>query len=193
MNYLAHSFLSFQYEEIMIGNFIADAIRGKEIDKYNDEVKKGIALHRFIDKFTDHHLLVKHSKSLLSEKYGKYDAVIMDILYDHFLAKNWNTYSSKSLSKHSSLVYESLESYKEILPLKMMQMLPIMKKQNWLVAYGDLEGITESLKGMALRASFDSHMDEAIEDLKKNEEELNKDFQLFFPEIIQECLIFLGK
>ena len=133
MNYLAHSFLSFSYGDILLGNFIADALRGKEVERYNVAVNKGILLHRLIDTFTDHHDIVRQSKERLKPKYGKYDAVIMDILYDYFLAINWNLYASISLPNHAEKVYQTLLQNEAILPSKIQQSLPYMMRQNWLV------------------------------------------------------------
>ena len=191
MNYLAHSFLSFSYGDILLGNFIADALRGKEVERYNVAVNKGILLHRLIDTFTDHHDIVRQSKERLKPKYGKYDAVIMDILYDYFLAINWNLYASISLPKHAEKVYQTLLQNQAILPSKIQQSLPYMMRQNWLVNYGTIDGITQSLQGIARRASFVSHMEEAVEDLQLNHQNLNADFKIFFPELMAVCQAFL--
>ena len=92
MNFLAHLYLSPEDDHITLGNFIADAVKGKEFYKYNDKIKEGILLHRAIDKYTDQHPVFKRSTQKLNGKYKKYSAVITDIYYDHFLAKNWNNY-----------------------------------------------------------------------------------------------------
>lgn len=191
MNYLAHSFLSFSYDEILIGNFIADSLRGKEVESFHSSIKMGIQLHRLIDNFTDHHEIVKQSKERLEPKYGKYDSVIMDILYDHFLAINWNKYTDMTLTHHSEKVYQSLQNNYNILPPKIKEFLPHMIRENWLVQYGNEDGIAQSLRGMARRASFVSHMEEAVVDLKNKYSEFDSDFQLFFPELISVCKNFL--
>ena len=151
----------------------------------------GIQLHRLIDDFTDHHEIVKQSKERLEPKYGKYDSVIMDILYDHFLAINWNKYTNASLAHHSEKVYQSLQNNYNILPPKIKEFLPHMIRENWLVQYGNEDGIAQSLRGMARRASFVSHMEEAVVDLKNKYSEFDSDFQLFFPELISVCKNFL--
>lgn len=88
MNFLAHIYLSGNNDLIKIGNFMADGIRGNDYNQFPNEIKKGILLHRQIDTFTDSHAIYRKSKHRLHEKYGHYSGVIMDILYDHFLAKN---------------------------------------------------------------------------------------------------------
>ncbi|MGB5463037.1 MAG: DUF479 domain-containing protein, partial [Aureibaculum sp.] len=100
MNYLAHIYLSGDDDYIKIGNFIADRVKGKEYLNYQTEIQYGILLHRQIDTFTDQHSIVKKSKLRLHERYSHYDGVIIDILYDHFLAKNWKIYSEIPLNKY---------------------------------------------------------------------------------------------
>ena len=92
MNFLAHIYLSGDDPELKIGNFIADAVKGKKYTTYPQKIQEGIILHRKIDSFTDAHPIVKKSASRLFSKYGHYNSVIVDILYDHFLAKNWKAH-----------------------------------------------------------------------------------------------------
>ena len=169
----------------MIGNFIADSIKGKNYAGYNDEIIYGIQLHRQIDEFTDNHETVKKSKRRLSPKYGKYSSVIVDIYYDHFLALGWKNYSDKDLKDFAEEVYKILNTHQDILPQKIIEFLPYMVKQDWLYNYQTLEGIDKSLKGMARRAKFDSHMELASTDLKRDHFLYEQEFELFFPELIE--------
>ena len=88
MNFLAHAVLSFENPELMVGNFIADFVKGNDYLQYQDPVKRGILLHRDIDQFTDQHPTVRLSKSRLYDAFGHYAGVIVDMYYDHFLAAN---------------------------------------------------------------------------------------------------------
>ena len=90
MNYLAHSYLSFQQPDLIIGNFIADSIQGNRFEGLTDGIIKGISLHRKIDVFTDSHPIFLTSKHRFSKDFDKYSGVLMDIIYDHYLAKNFN-------------------------------------------------------------------------------------------------------
>ena len=141
MNFLAHIYLSNDNDFIKIGNFMADGIRGNDYNNFPDDVKKGILLHRQIDTFTDSHLVYRKSKHRLHEKYGHYSGVIMDILYDHFLAKNWKNYSDEKLEDFAANFYKSLFDNENILTERTKNMLPYMYERNWLVSYGSIEGI----------------------------------------------------
>ena len=123
MNFLAHIYLSGNNKLVTIGNFIADGIKGKDYKNYPKEVQIGILLHRQIDSYTDSHETVRKSTKRLHEKYGHYSGVIVDILYDHFLAKNWTKYSDIPLSDYVEDFYVSLEEHFHLLPLRIKKMI----------------------------------------------------------------------
>jgi acyl carrier protein phosphodiesterase len=185
MNFLAHIYLSDENEHIKIGNFIADSIKGNNYSHLPYQVQKGIRLHREIDSFTDANKIVKVSKRRLHERYGHYDGVIIDILYDHYLAKNWVNYSNIPLKEYSENFYEILRSNYDFLPDKIKHLMPYMIEDNWLLNYGNFQGIERVLHGMNRRTKNKSQMHLAIEDLKLYYVDLGNDFQLFFKELIQ--------
>ena len=184
MNFLAHIYLSGDNTRVTIGNFMADGIKGKDYKEYSPELKTGTLLHRHIDTYTDAHKTVRLSTKRLHEKYGHYSGVIVDILYDHFLAKNWQQYSDTPLNIYAENVYSLLQSVIETLPPKIQQTLPYMIEYNWLVAYASTEGIERVLQGMNRRTKGISKMDLAIEDLNNYYNELELDFTTFFKDLI---------
>ena len=158
MNFLAHLYLSKSNENILIGNFISDAVKGRNYNNYPPEIKAGILLHREIDTFTDNHPIVKKSMRRLDQQYRHYKGVIIDILYDHFLAKNWSHYSETTLEVYASNVYAFLEKNVDTFPEELQQLLPNMVQYNWLVNYATLEGIERVLIGMNKRTKGISKM-----------------------------------
>lgn len=184
MNFLAHIYLSRNDELITIGNFIADGIRGKKYLEYPPKIQTGILLHRAIDSFTDAHPTVRKSTKKLHEKYSHYSGVIVDILYDHFLAKNWKNYADVPLDKYVDSFYDSLENNFEILPLRIQKMIPYMMADNWLLSYASIEGITKVLEGMNRRTQNKSGMDKAINELHLFYNEFENEFTSFFDELI---------
>lgn len=183
MNFLAHIYLSGENDLVKIGNFMADGIRGNDYLKFPDEVIKGILLHRQIDTFTDLHPIYRKSKHRLHEKYGHYSGVIMDILYDHFLAKNWNEYSYEKLEDYVESFYKSLENNKAILSEKTKSIVPYMIDQNWLASYASLVGIEKILFQMDYRTKHRANMQEAIVELQEFYFQFEEEFTLFFEEL----------
>jgi acyl carrier protein phosphodiesterase len=184
MNYLAHIFLSGNDNQLMIGNFIADFVKGNKKNNYPDGIKAGIELHRSIDDFTDHHEITSISKSRLYSKQHKYAGPVVDVFYDHFLAKNFSKYSEIPLDEFTSNTYRILQSNLSILPMEVQQFLPYMIERNWLLNYATLDGIDRSLKGIGKRLSFQNNLNTAKEDLVENYSEFEKEFFLFFPQLI---------
>lgn len=183
MNFLAHIYLSGENEGITIGNFIADGIKGKQYKKYPLQIQKGILLHRGIDSFTDQHPTVRKSTKRLHENYGHYSGVIVDILYDHFLAKNWKIYHSQPLDEYVGEFYEMLRKYFEILPTRIQRMMPYMIADNWLLSYATVEGISNILTQMNRRTKERSKMNLAVIELEQYYTEFETEFTCFFEEL----------
>ncbi len=183
MNFLAHIYLSFEDDEITIGNFIADSIRGNKFKHLPERVQTGIMLHRQIDTFTDAHPTVRQSTKRLHENYGHYSGIIVDIFYDHYLAKNWKTYSDTPLDVFVDNFYDLLEDNYEILPIGVQRMMPYMISDNWIFNYSKMDGIARVLNGMNRRTKNKSKMNFAILDLEKHYNAFEKEFTSFFEEL----------
>lgn len=184
MNFLAHIYLSGDNDLIKIGNFMADGIRGKHFESYPLEIQKGIILHRAIDTFTDAHPIFRQSTKKLHEKYHHYAGVIVDVFYDHFLAKNWNTYSDEKLEEFVARFYQSLHDNHSILSERTKGMMPYMIGHNWLVSYQTIEGINRILTQMDQRTKNESKMRFASQELTEYYSEFEAHFSEFFEELI---------
>ena len=182
MNFLAHVYLSGNDTQLMIGNFIGDFVKGKDLTAHFDpKIVRGVELHRAIDEFTDRHAVVQDSKNRLRPKYRHYSGVIVDMYYDHFLAKNWNDFHEVPLQDFALSFYEIIKLNQKILPEEVQHLIPYMVRGNWFLNYAHKEGIHRALSGMSRRTSFDSKMDEAIEDLTIFYSEFENEFRKFFP------------
>lgn len=184
MNFLAHIYLSFGDDDVTLGNFMADSIRGKRYRKYPPGIQKGILLHREIDTFTDAHPVARQSSKRLHKNYSHYSRVIVDIYYDHFLARNWKDYSDTPLPLFVERFYGLLEENYQLLPENVQRMMPYMIADNWLVNYAKLEGIGRVLSGMNRRTQNKSRMNLAIEDLHTHYDAFEEEFRLFFEDVL---------
>lgn len=183
MNFLAHIYLSGENDLLKIGNFMADSIRGHHYMDYQEDIRKGIILHRHIDTFTDSHPIYRKSKHRLHEKYGHYSGVIMDIVYDHYLAKNWKQYSNVPLEIYAAQFYQLLQDQHGLLTEKIQKMIPYMIARNWLVSYASLEGLAMILFQMDYKTKHRVNMQEAIVEVELYYSEFEEEFTLFFDEL----------
>jgi acyl carrier protein phosphodiesterase len=185
MNFLAHLYLTKDLsEEISIGNFIADSVKGKKsYAEYPPAVQTGIDIHREIDQFSDLHPMFRVGTKRLHGAYGKYASIIMDIYYDHILALNWNDYHSLSLHEFATEQYCLIERQQHHLPEFTRYWFEIMKKDNLLYAYASESGIDDVLKRMDHRTDFISGMGNAIHELRTYKTEFQKEFITFFEDM----------
>ena len=193
MNHLAHLFLSQSDVNLLVGNFIADHVKGKKIADYSAEVQRGIRMHRAIDDFTDSHAVVQQSKERLYSKYHKYAPVIVDMFYDHILARNWKKYSPISLSSFSQSCYKVLKVQQSAFPQSAQRFLHYMVEGDWLVGYSTIDGIGQALTGLSRRATFNSKMELAAYDLEKEFKSYEKEFEQFFPNLNEFCIDWVKK
>ncbi|MET4073267.1 ACP phosphodiesterase [Hymenobacter sp. UYCo722] len=189
MNFLAHLFLSgapgsATYADVLVGNFIADSVPGRQLENYPPAVQAGIRLHRAIDTFTDQHPVVRRStQRLRAAGYGKYAGVVSDMFLDHFLARNFSEFSSESLSDFAQRVHIVLRAREPEMPPRVQQMLHYMVQHSWLRGYAETEGIRRALGGLSSRASAGSGMETAATELVANYPHYEADFREFFPQL----------
>ena len=182
MNFLAHIYLSGDNDLIKIGNFMADGIHGKP-DHFPADVLTGIAVHRAIDTYTDAHPIFRQGTKRLHARYHHYAGVIMDIFYDHFLAKNWAKYHPQPLEDYTLAFYKALEDNYELLTEKTKGLMPYMIQYNWLASYATVEGIGRILSQMDNRTKNRSGMKTSIEELVEFYDEYEAEFTEFFEDL----------
>lgn len=190
MNFLAHAYLSGNNQEVLIGNFIADHVKGKMFGRYSGDIQQGILLHRRIDAFSDNHPVFRQSAARLRWEFGKYSGVIVDMYYDHFLARNWKEYSEIPIKTFTSAVYTILMRNFLILPSKTKRILPFMMADDWLAGYAYLEGLALALSGMSRRTKFYSGVEWGVDSLKQDYNLFESEFTQFFQDLRNEVFVF---
>ncbi len=183
MNFLAHLHLSDPGAESWIGSLIPDFSDKSDPESYPDVIYKAILLHRRIDIFTDNHPVFIKSRSRIDNRYRLLKGILVDMFYDHFLAKHWNNYHSKSLEQFSNEIYDALLSHRKIMPIRLQRASDYMIAENWLVSYRELDGIDLVLKRMERRLSRPTVLGEGIDALVNNYTEIEIDFKAFYPDL----------
>ena len=185
MNFLAHLYLSGNDEGLIIGNFIADMVKGKAYQNYPEPIQKGILLHRQIDSFTDNHPVFRVTKRRILLEQGRYSGVVVDMFYDHFLALEWARFSNQKLDQFVCGNYRLLIKNFRMLPPRARFILPFMIRQNWLVNYANFEPLAKIFDRMDKRTDYQSGMKTGVETLKKHYPEIKNDFFGFMPEVVE--------
>jgi acyl carrier protein phosphodiesterase len=183
LNYLAHAVLSFDHEEILVGNLVSDFVKGKAKFIFPENIQKGITLHRAIDSFTDTHQATLMAKTIFRPHYRLYSGAFMDVVYDHFLANDPNEFTEQTLRNFSERVYAILDQHVEYLPERFLRMFSYMKSQNWLFNYRSRWGTEASFHGLVRRSKYIDEGETAGQLLEKNYEVLHGYYTVFFPDV----------
>lgn len=181
MNYLAHAYLSFNQPGLLVGNMISDFVKGKKQFDYPPRIQQGIKLHRLIDTFTDDHTATKEAKQVFKPYVGLYAGAFMDVVYDHFLARDESEFSKTTLAAFSQDTYSTLYSSLQVLPPAFAAILPYMKKHDWLYNYSTVEGIEKSFAGVVRRAAYLNSSSDVFQAFIDNYNSLDSYYRSFFP------------
>lgn len=182
MNFLAHFYLAGQDPAWIVGHFLADHIRGSKFEGLPEGIIKGIRHHREVDVFTDNHPAHKEARDLIRPVVGRYSGVVVDVLYDHFLAKSWDLHHPEPLELFSNRIYQILQTSIH-LEGKPTWVLQHMEAQNWLCLYREISGIDRVMRGMHKRVGGENSMDKSADVLVQEYQTLEATFQAFWPEL----------
>ncbi len=185
MNFLAHLVLSPKETDLISGNLAADFLIGCDINLISKGVQSGIAMHKFVDQFTDSHALVKASKARIKGRFRLLSGVLVDVFYDHFLAKYFEQIANLSLEEFCEYIYETLAKNIAELPPGLQEFIPIMIRDNILFSYRNLEGVQTALNRINRRIKRKFSVELAILTLSDIYESMENDFRKFFPCLIE--------
>lgn len=185
MNYLAHAYLSFEEPDLIVGNIIADMIKGKQINELPNEIQQGVYLHRQIDMFTDRHPVVKEAKLLFEKSAGRYGGLFLDISFDHFLAKSKKYEPQMGWDDFSKFCYNALEERSATLPSKFISLFVYMKSENWLLNYSNNWLMEKSFERVQNRALYLDEDARIYQEFEENYENISQAFDLFFPDLVE--------
>ncbi len=184
MNFLAHLFVTRFDDDWMMGNMIADFIKKHEEKNFSEAIQKGIKVHRMIDDFTDTHPVIRSGSHRIMPHFHKYSPVIVDIYYDYLLTKHWRHVSDEPMELFTKRVYELFLNRMDEMPERLQKYLPNMIEHDWLSNYGTKPGLEFTFQKFEKRLSFDMPLDTAPEVLLENIDLFDKDFNIFFPELM---------
>ncbi len=151
MNFLGHLLVSGNRPLVIVGNFMGDAVKGRDLSAWEPELQAGIRMHRRIDSFTDNHPLTLQGRERLREHCGKYAGVALDLFYDHAIAQRWDDLWPEPLEQFTQRMYRLLEQHSHLMPQRTRHMLGYMVRNDWLAGYIEIAGIARALRGLAVR------------------------------------------
>lgn len=182
--------LSCQEEELMVGNFLGDFVKNRDLPNLREGVLRGVRLHRHIDTYTDNHEAVLAGTRRLRKRHGKYAPVVIDILYDYLLTKHWDKYGPSSLRAFMDNVYAILSAHLDWMPARPADIAPRMIADDWLNRYTHYEGLAITFTYLQRRVSKPQYLEDAVVSLQEEEEALTVEFHRFFPDVMGQVQAF---
>ncbi len=197
MNYLVHFLLAGEDEDLRLGNLLGDFVKGRverfEHPGLTERLRVGIQMHRTIDAFSDRHPAVHRSKQILAPEYGRLSGVIVDVFYDHVLARRWSEHHSRPLAVYTQDVYRTLRRNLHRMPPAVHPLVEAMSRGDWLRAYASQRGIERALQGMASRRRVAAGIGTAGQLLADHFDQFSADFDEFLPDLRARCTEFLAE
>jgi acyl carrier protein phosphodiesterase len=193
MNWLAHLYLSPPHVEVRLGSVIADWVKGGDRAHFDHNFQIGFVLHQKVDLFTDQHDVVKRSQARIRPPFMRFAGVLVDVFYDHFLARDWAKHTtneqttSTTLHQFTQTLYAQFAQYPHPLNERIRTALNYMASDDWLGSYAHINGIEEILKRMSRRLFSRTNranlLGAAIGELTHNYAALDDDFCDFWPQL----------
>ncbi len=183
LNFLGHLYLSGADPLVTVGNFMADAVKGRDLSRFHPSIERGIRLHRAIDSFTDSHPVQQRGRVRAHAFAGRYASVAMDLFYDHLLASNWVEFNDEQLPDFAQRMYALLTKHTHLMPERTQHMLPYMVQNDWLSSYATLSGIGRALEGLSRRVPLGGPMRGSEVVLEQHMGTYLNEFRMFLPEI----------
>jgi acyl carrier protein phosphodiesterase len=152
LNFLAHALLAGDQPALIVGGVIGDWIKGPLPGPLPADLARGVALHRAIDSFAESQPAFRRSRSRISAERRRYAGVLVDVIYDHLLARDWAALHHRPLDEYCAGVYGLIRARLNDLPAHSHPALAMMANEDWLTSYARIDGIADVLARMSRRA-----------------------------------------
>ena len=185
MNFLAHALLSGDEDADRIGGLMGDFIKGPLPAGLPPELAFGVALHRAIDSFADRHPAFAASRARVSPARRRVSGVLVDLFYDHLLARDWTDHGPGTLADYTVGLYASLEAYSGVLPEKANEIAELMTRNDWLGSYRTIAAVGQAIDRMAIyRLRRSNPLAGGIEEFLADTAGFETDFRVFLPDAL---------
>jgi len=193
VNFLAHSLLGFDDPALIAGQFCGDFVRGSQLSHLPEQVEQGIRLHRHLDRFTDTHPVLLAVRNDMTATPRRFAGIVIDVLFDHYLARHWHQFSQRSLEDHARMVNQALHVHKEILPESLQRFMIVLSEEAILANNRELVAIELTLRRLSRRSAKFAALAIPHDQLKPLRARLHEPFSEFYPALLNAANIFLAK
>lgn len=186
MNYLAHAWLARHHDDAILGALLGDFVRGQAaLRDWPATVRAEIVRHRHIDAYTDAHPVVAGARALFEGDLRRYAGIVLDVYFDHCLARDWARWNDTPLEVFTARVYAVLRAHLAVLPPRLQAIAPRMAAHDWLGGYRQRGSVDRAVAGIATRLSRNGdRLVACLDALRRHEAAVDAAFQAFFPALV---------
>lgn len=192
MNFLAHSLFGFNNTELTAGQFCGDFVRGSNLSHLPTGIERGIRLHRHLDQFTDSHEALTPVRQGIPGVRRRFGGIVIDVMFDHYLARRWEQISPVSLAAHAQSVHNALSEHVEHFPDGLRRFMQILKSEHILQNNIHLESIELTLTRIAGRSTQLESLSLTQAQLEPLRERLTEPFNAFYPDLQDAAHAYLS-
>lgn len=185
MNFLAHLHLAHLAESSLLGNLMADFVRGNPHDEWPGEVAAGIQMHRRVDVMTDNLPEVREAREWFRPQTRRVAPITLDVMWDHFLSRHWETLSpALPLGDFVALSREQIVPALPTTPPRFVNLNNFLWSERWLERYREMDYIAGVLDRMAIRRPRLAALGDSWHDLDAHYDALEAKFWQFYPRMM---------
>ena len=187
MNHLAHFKVSHPDPDLMVGSFLGDFVKGRLNGDYPESVERGIRLHRAVDAFADQHPAARRSARRFAPPFRRFGPIMVDVIYDHFLAGRWACYHGEAMPDFCDAVFAALDEQGGLLPTRARRVAERMTASRSMEYYHRDHFVAGSLEHIGRRLKRDNPLARGFDEFARHRDELREDFEVFFPDLLAFC------
>jgi len=184
MNFLAHLYLASKTNHSLVGSILPDLCKPNEWRTLNSDIIQGCLMHQRVDKLTDTHPSFIRLKNTISKERRRFAGIILDVAFDHILAKNWDQWHQHPLTVFTQICNRKLSSEAPVLSDHSQKVINAMVYGNWLDSYQHIEGIAQAFSGLSRRFRFENPLAGSEEELINNLEHWSYEFNIIMSDLI---------
>lgn len=184
MNYLAHLLLSGPDRDMQVGGLLGDFVKGPLRNELPATIEQGIQLHRRLDSLTDRHEAFIAAATYLPAPWRRYRGILLDIYFDHLLARHWQDFHHQPLEDFCADFYRHLQRHHSILPPRALHFSQVAPQVGWLESYRSANNLPLMLDNVGQRLRRPVPLGNAVPLLAANSEFITEHFLALMTDLL---------
>jgi len=192
MNHLAHAVLAGPDPDHLLGAFLGDHVKGiAALEALPAGLARGVRLHRKIDTWSDAHPAVAGLRAGTGPKWRRYSGVILDVLFDAMLVRNWSRYHAVPLAQFGHEIDALLMARRAGLPARLVRFSLWAREVGVWTRFDQRAMLDDIFARLARRHGRREPLASGTKLLQELEPEIERTFNALYPDLQARTQAFL--